>query len=707
MEAIILSVRISNANTLDSINVDAFKKIIKHFLRKGFNFIMLKDFADRKIESNNNIILLLQNCDRTIFDALNYLEFEGIPATVFTPISVLRRENQLTMEDLYYMQKRGFDIQNAGILYYNVLLQNSVLKEDYNQAQLKKEIIEGKEILEKAIGKKSEFFAYPFGVMSIEAENLLRQEGYKGAIIRGNDVNTDSADLFKLKSIMIERDDSINDILNKINNKKIKRRLLSYPKFSIVIPTYNRKELLSLVVKSLYRQNYPKDKYEILICDDGSSDGTKEMLLKLAKKSPVALKYCWQKDLGYRAAAARNMGIKYAKNEVILFIDGDIICHPDLLYQHARARNLFPDRIVIGYAAAHTVKNVYETGEILTKLKEDISNVENLEVLPEYRDDIYSQCLGNLDDYQAPWMTFATNNVSVLRKQLENAGLFDKSFVGWGIEDIELGYRLHRRGVKYVFNRDAIGFHLGTDDVSNNPYLSPDPKKYAALSRNMNHFYHKFPTMEVKKELVSMNAFLPHEYRIFNDEPESVRLFVGRMCNDNSPMNRFNNLPLEKSLAEIKEEMDRIGNRVEIIFEGGEPTLHENLLDFTRYATFAGFERTGLATNARAMAYRDFAEKVVFHGGLKFYEIIIFGTNSTIHDAITGIKGSFLQTMQGVENIMKYNKNVKFRLYVTQENKLYLDEIEEFKNEHGIDVIIDDSFLKKEKLRKKKMKIAT
>jgi len=95
------------------------------------------------------------------------------------------------------------------------------------------------------------------------------------------------------------------------------------PKVSICIPTYNRKDYLQETLESIFVQTY-KD-YEIVIVDDGSTDGTEEMIRNL--DFPVT--YYWQQNSG--DAAARNKLIELAEGDYISFIDSDDLLMPDAI----------------------------------------------------------------------------------------------------------------------------------------------------------------------------------------------------------------------------------------------------------------------------------------------------------------------------------------------------------------------------------------
>lgn len=90
------------------------------------------------------------------------------------------------------------------------------------------------------------------------------------------------------------------------------------PLFSIIIPTYNTKKYITQCVESFTKQNF--DDYEIIICDDGSTDGTIELLKKL-KNSYKNVIIEFNEHIG--AGAARNEGIKLSKGKYIYFCDSD------------------------------------------------------------------------------------------------------------------------------------------------------------------------------------------------------------------------------------------------------------------------------------------------------------------------------------------------------------------------------------------------
>src|SRR3989338_2365160 len=89
---------------------------------------------------------------------------------------------------------------------------------------------------------------------------------------------------------------------------------------SAVVPTHNRKSMLRELIEALASQDYSKNKYEIIIVDDDSSDGTEDLVKSL--KIPNLI-YIRQKKAG--PSTARSRGIKRARGRIVALLDDDLI----------------------------------------------------------------------------------------------------------------------------------------------------------------------------------------------------------------------------------------------------------------------------------------------------------------------------------------------------------------------------------------------
>ncbi len=101
--------------------------------------------------------------------------------------------------------------------------------------------------------------------------------------------------------------------------------------FSIIIPTYNRLNTLKLILSQLSKQTFPLDKFEVLVIDDGSTDGTKEFLKGYQGKLNLRYFETGLPEETYGYLKALNVGIERAKGEYLVFLDSDMVPKEDAL----------------------------------------------------------------------------------------------------------------------------------------------------------------------------------------------------------------------------------------------------------------------------------------------------------------------------------------------------------------------------------------
>ncbi len=128
---------------------------------------------------------------------------------------------------------------------------------------------------------------------------------------------------------------------------------MNYNKFSIIIPTFNRQELVQRALWSLINQDYPKDKYEIIIVDDGSTDKTIRQLNDMGQYiSALGVKVIVHEILNNQGRiAARNKGMEIASNEWICWLDSDDEYLSTYLSTVNKAINLNPKYNLINFGA--------------------------------------------------------------------------------------------------------------------------------------------------------------------------------------------------------------------------------------------------------------------------------------------------------------------------------------------------------------------
>jgi glycosyltransferase involved in cell wall biosynthesis len=101
------------------------------------------------------------------------------------------------------------------------------------------------------------------------------------------------------------------------------------PAVSVIIPTYNRVSMLALCIEALQRQTLNTDAFEVIVVDDGSSDGSVDLLRNQVRDAPFVLKWLQQEHAG--PAAARNLGVHESRADLVAFTDDDCVADEDWL----------------------------------------------------------------------------------------------------------------------------------------------------------------------------------------------------------------------------------------------------------------------------------------------------------------------------------------------------------------------------------------
>jgi glycosyltransferase involved in cell wall biosynthesis len=207
------------------------------------------------------------------------------------------------------------------------------------------------------------------------------------------------------------------------------------PQLTVVIPTYNRKARLERVLEALARQSVPASTFEAVVVDDGSNDGTADALAGI--KQPYALRSFHQQNGG--PARARNRGLQEAQAEVVLFLDDDVMPGPSLIAEHLQSHDREAMPLVV-------------MGPLSSLPSYDQPWVAWEQAKIELQ---YQGMRGG--EYQPSFRQFWTGNASVGRAHLLEVGGFNHAYSRG--EDIELGIRLHQRGLQFRFNPRAVGIH--------------------------------------------------------------------------------------------------------------------------------------------------------------------------------------------------------------------------------------------------------
>ena len=210
---------------------------------------------------------------------------------------------------------------------------------------------------------------------------------------------------------------------------------------SVIIPTFNRSTTLQKALSAYLQQTAIDGIAEILVVDDGSADSTCAVVEQLSMESTVPIRYFRQDNRG--PAAARNVGIREAASDLVLFTDDDIIPSPSLVAEHLDWHHTFPESpiAVLGFV----------TWDPDVKPTPFMKWYGSYGALFSYA---YFEGRSQIDNKY-----FYTCNVSLKTRFLRENGIFDEDFKSAAYEDAELGYRLGRAGLQLLYNPRAVAYH--------------------------------------------------------------------------------------------------------------------------------------------------------------------------------------------------------------------------------------------------------
>lgn len=261
-------------------------------------------------------------------------------------------------------------------------------------------------------------------------------------------------------------------------------------RISVVISTHNQRERTRLVLSALRRQEgCPLGPADIVVVDDGSTDGTADMLADVVRQMPLAIV---RLDQNRGRCLARNIGVASTRGDLVAFLDGDAMPHPRWLAELSAAyRRSAPNCVVCGFQrslpdleymqdpqTATPIPGVTPSvvREFLRLRRDQLTVTEEmihgdfalihdrsmeggypfpqLRALQEQTVDLLTQC----PDARIGWVAFYPHNGLVPKEAFLQAGGFSPHIPfseGW-----DLAYRLRLAGCRLVFAEDAITYHL-------------------------------------------------------------------------------------------------------------------------------------------------------------------------------------------------------------------------------------------------------
>lgn len=211
-------------------------------------------------------------------------------------------------------------------------------------------------------------------------------------------------------------------------------------RMSVIVPTYNRRAILLKALEAYQQQTAVRDILEILVIDDGSTDGTPGAVEQFALTAPFPVRYLRQNHEG--PARGRNRGIRESRGGLVLFGDDDIIPAPTLVAEHAAWHQKHPGESDAMLGRVDWAPEVHPTPFMEWLSSEGVVF------------DYGKMRRGLVDENH-----FYSCNLSIKRNFLLQNGMFDEEFPAAAFEDIELGHRLMAKGLRLFYHPEAVGYH--------------------------------------------------------------------------------------------------------------------------------------------------------------------------------------------------------------------------------------------------------
>lgn len=278
---------------------------------------------------------------------------------------------------------------------------------------------------------------------------------------------------------------------------------------SLLMATCDKREYLELTLESLSVQTYGD--FEIVLCDDGTVGGVVDIVKRFEDRLTITLVV--QENRG--RAAARNAALERVSGDLLLFLDDDRMAAPDFVAAHAAAADLTslghigwkrraltwwrPGMLPLGEAdllslvdrvgstaALESHLRLLEPGALFSDPGAALASVD-LGDEPDNYHAVVEEYGYQLTDFRFGWALATTANLAVPLGAVREAGGFDESLIGWGMEDTDLSYRLHHLGLRFAVAPDAVNYHQVHPLADPSPIVAQRMMR-AQLMRNLDQF---------------------------------------------------------------------------------------------------------------------------------------------------------------------------------------------------------------------------
>ena len=225
---------------------------------------------------------------------------------------------------------------------------------------------------------------------------------------------------------------------------------------ALVITTYERPDALAAVLATVARQQVAPA--QIVVADDGSGPSTRAVVESFARSSGVPTRFVHQPHEGFRLTRLRNLAIAATVTEYVVFVDGDMLLHPQFIADHARIarRGYFTQGVRVLAGEALTRRLIARPSLRIRAWESGLGGLRRAYLLR-------SPALASLVRRAAnAFVSIKGCNQAYWREDLVRCNGFNEAITGWGPEDKELAARLEHADVRrqtLLFGGIAVHLH--------------------------------------------------------------------------------------------------------------------------------------------------------------------------------------------------------------------------------------------------------
>jgi glycosyltransferase involved in cell wall biosynthesis len=213
-------------------------------------------------------------------------------------------------------------------------------------------------------------------------------------------------------------------------------------RLALAITTYDRPDALAAVLASLSRQSAIPA--EVIIADDGSGEATQFVIEGFSRASFAPVRVVSQAHVGFRVARLRNLAIASTNADYMVFVDGDMLLHPEFIADHVRVarRGWFTQGIRANANAALTRRLLDDPSLPVEPGTSGLGMLRRAYLLHAPVLSPLTRVIGNR------LISIKSCNQGFWRRDLLRVNGFDEDFEGWGPEDKDLCARLVHAGIR-------------------------------------------------------------------------------------------------------------------------------------------------------------------------------------------------------------------------------------------------------------------